>query len=115
MVPDVEPVFLPAHVASGELVLEVLLALFLLELKSCPTNHGLSFRGRLRAEAEEVAEEIEMGFNAKESFTEMDKNRNIDDGIRIQMMDLNPRVEKKGRERSQKRGGPDPCRQNVQK
>ena len=47
---------------------------------------------------EKMAEQAKMGLDAQKRFTEVDKNRNIENGIRIIMMGLNPPVEKKALE-----------------
>ena len=46
-------------------------------------------------EMEKMAEQAKMGLDAQKHFTEVDKNRNIENEIRIIMMGLNPLVEKK--------------------
>lgn len=51
---------------------------------------------------EKVAEEIEVWLDAKESFTKMNKNRNVEDGVWVLVMDLNPIVIK---EAAKKIGG----------
>ena len=47
---------------------------------------------------EEILEKIEVGLNPQESFTEMDKNRDVKNRIRGQVMHLNPPAMKKAPE-----------------
>lgn len=83
MISNIKPELLPAYVAGGELVLEVLLTLSLFELKSYPSNHGLIDRGGLGTETEEITKELEVWLNAEKSFVEMNEDRDMDDGIGI--------------------------------
>jgi hypothetical protein len=46
--------------------------------------------GRLRFDTEEETEKILMGFDSEESFTKMDKNGNVADRVRVEMMKLKP-------------------------
>ena len=42
---------------------------------------------------EETLEKVKMGMDSKENFAQMHKNRNMEDGIRGQMMKLDPPME----------------------
>ena len=44
---------------------------------------------------EEILEKIEVGLDPQESFTEMDKDRDVKNRVRDQMMHLNPPMMKK--------------------
>ena len=52
-------------------------------------------------QVEEVLEKIKMGFDPQKSFTKMDKNRNVKDRIRGQVMRLNPPVMQRPRKKSE--------------
>jgi hypothetical protein len=52
-----------------------------------------------------------MGFDSEEGFIEMDKDCDMANGIRVEMMELKPVVVKETTEKN-KRGGTDPVRQN---
>jgi hypothetical protein len=52
------------------------------------------FRGWLGFDAEEEAEKIPVGFDSEKGFTEMDKNGNMADGIRVEVMELKPVIVK---------------------
>jgi hypothetical protein len=47
---------------------------------------------------EEEAEKILVGFDSKKGFIEMDKNGNMADGIRVEVMELKPVIIKKATE-----------------
>jgi hypothetical protein len=53
---------------------------------------------RWAVDAEEEAEKIPMGFNSEEGLTEMDKNGNVTDGVRVEVMELKPVIIKKAAE-----------------
>ena len=42
---------------------------------------------------EETLDKVKMGMDSKENFAQMHKNRNMEDGIRGQMMKLDPPME----------------------
>ena len=46
----------------------------------------------------EILDQIEVGLNPQESFAKMDKNRDVENGIRGQVMHLNPPMVKKAPE-----------------
>jgi hypothetical protein len=74
-----------------------------------PYNRWI-FGGGLWFYSEKEAEKIPMGFDSEEDFIEMDKDCDMANGIRVEMMELKPVVVKKATEKKSKRGGPDPVR-----
>jgi hypothetical protein len=48
---------------------------------------------------EEVAEEVEVGFYPQEGLIEMNKNRNVENRVRVKVMKLNAIIEKKASEK----------------
>jgi hypothetical protein len=52
----------------------------------------------LRFYPEKIAEKIPIGFNSKESFTKVDKDGNVADRVRVEMMELKPVEVKKATE-----------------
>jgi hypothetical protein len=44
----------------------------------------------LRLYPKKEAEKIPMGFSSEESFTEMDEDGNMENGIRVEVMELKP-------------------------
>ena len=53
---------------------------------------------RMRLQMKEILERIEMGLDPQEDFTQMDKDRDVNDGIRGQVMHWNPPVVKEATE-----------------
>jgi len=53
------------------------------------TNIGLGFQ------IEKMTKKIKMRLHVRKSFTEVEKYRNVQDGIGVKMMKLNPLMEKK--------------------
>ena len=49
----------------------------------------------LRFQVEKITKEIPVGLDPKKGFTKINKDRNVQNGIRIQMMDLNTIKRKK--------------------
>jgi hypothetical protein len=66
------------------------------------------FLGGLWFDAEEEAEKILVGFDSDESFTKMDKNRNMADGVRVEVMELKPVIIKKAAEERTRGEGQSP-------
>jgi hypothetical protein len=72
-----------------------------------PCN-GKVFCCGLWFDTEEEAEKILVGFDSEESFAEIDKNRNVADGIRVEVMELKPVVIKKAAEERTRGEGQSP-------
>ena len=47
---------------------------------------------------EEILKQIKVGLNPQESFAKMEKNRYVENGVRGQVMHLNPPMEKEAPE-----------------
>jgi hypothetical protein len=90
MVFDVELIVFPSRDVRGEFVGKIFVTGMLPKLNAGAPYNGWIFGGRLRFYMEEIAEKIPMGFNSKESFTNVDENRNVADRVRIEMMELKP-------------------------
>jgi len=52
----------------------------------------------MRFQMKEILKQVEVGLNLQESFTKMNKNRDVKDGIRGQVMHLNPPMVKEAPE-----------------
>jgi hypothetical protein len=59
-------------------------------------------------DAEEEAEKIPMGFDFKEGFIEMDKNRDVANGVRVKVMELKPVIVKEATEKRTRGEGQTP-------
>jgi hypothetical protein len=62
----------------------------------------------LRFDPEEEAEKVLVGFDSKEGFTEMDKNRDVANGVQVEMMELKPVIVKKAMEKRARGEGQTP-------
>ena len=101
LVLDVEPKVLPVDNHAGHLIRDVLRTYTPTQLQT-RTSHYIYFGvTRLGFQVEEVLEKIKMGFDPQKSFTKMDKNRNVKDRIRGQVMRLNPPVMQRPRKKSE--------------
>jgi hypothetical protein len=56
--------------------------------------NGWILGGGLRFDPEKEAEKVPVGFDSKEGFTEMDKNRDVANGVWVEMMELKPVIVK---------------------
>jgi hypothetical protein len=95
MVFSIEPMVFPPGKAGGEFVWEVSFTGLLTQLNAGAPYNRKFFRGRLGFDAEEEVEKIPVGLDSEEGFTEMDKNGNVADGIRVEVMELKPVIIKK--------------------
>ena len=57
------------------------------------TNIGLGFQ------IEKMTKNIKMGLHVRKNITEVEKDRNVHDGIGVKMMKLNPLIEKRPRKK----------------
>ena len=64
---------------------------------------------------EEILKQIEVGHNPQESFVKMDKNRDVKNRVRSQVMHLNPPMEKEAPEeiRNRKTEAPKNIRKTI--
>jgi hypothetical protein len=62
--------------------------MFLLELKSSPTDHLRGLVARVALEAEEVAEEVKMGSNAEVRLAEILEDGDVKNGVRVEIAQL---------------------------
>jgi hypothetical protein len=63
-------------------------------------------------DSEEEAEKILVGFNSEKCFAKLNKDGNVANEVRVEVMELKPVIVQKATEKKNKRGGPDPVRQN---
>lgn len=87
---DIEPTSMPALVRGFERKGKILLPQSPSELKvGAPNYTGVSFIW-LGLEKEDATEECEMWADAQKGFTEMNKVCNMDNGIRVEMVNIDP-------------------------
>jgi hypothetical protein len=74
---------------------------------------GWIFRCGLRLYSKKEAEKIPVGFNFKESFTKMDEDGNVANGIQVEVMELKPVEIKKALEERAREDGQTPFSKMV--
>ena len=95
-----EPHLLPVDDLVTQFVGDVLGFLPLMKLQPGSPDYiylriiGMGFQMK------EILEQIEVGLNPQESFAKMEKNRYVENGVRGQVMHLNPPMEKEARKKS---------------
>jgi hypothetical protein len=94
MIFDIKPVIFSLGNVGGEFVRKILAAGLLSEWDAGAPYNGRILGGELWFDAEEEAEKIPVGFDSKEGFTEMDKNRDVVNGVRVEVMELKPIIVK---------------------
>jgi hypothetical protein len=92
---DTEPPLPPPRQTSREFVGDVLLFHPLSQLEPGTTDFIHATDVGLWLEMEEVAEEVEVGFYPQEGFTEMFKDRNVENKVGVEVMELDAIIEKK--------------------
>jgi hypothetical protein len=85
VVVHVEPLLMPSLVGGLKGNINVLRRMFLLELKSGPTDHLRGRVVRVTLQAEEVAEEVEMGSDVEVRLTEIDEDGDVNKGVRVEI------------------------------
>jgi hypothetical protein len=108
MVFDIEPVIFPPGKIGGEFVCQILVAGLLTQLDAGAPCDGKMFQGGLRFDAEEEAEKIPVGLDSEESFAEIDKNHNVADAVRIEVMEFKPIIIQKAAEERTRGEGQSP-------
>jgi hypothetical protein len=108
MIFDVEPVVLPSRNVGGKFIGQVSIAGLLSELDAGAPYNGQILGCGLRFYSEKEAEKIPMGFDSEEGFTEMDEDRDMANGIRVEMMELKPVKIKKAMEKRARGEGQTP-------
>jgi hypothetical protein len=108
MIFDVEPMIFPPGNVGGEFVRKVLVAGLLSKLDAGAPYNRWIFGGGLWFYLEKEAEKIPMGFDSEEGFTEMDKDCDMANGIRVEMMELKHVVIKKATEKRARGEGQTP-------
>jgi hypothetical protein len=114
MVSDVEQMLFPSRDVGEEFLGKIFVTGMLPKLNAGAPYNGWIFGGRLRFYTEEIAENIPMGFNSKESFTKVDENSNMADRVRVETMELKPIEIKKATKEGTSREGQTPFSEMVE-
>jgi hypothetical protein len=108
MIFDIKPIIFPPGNIEGEFVQEVLVAGLLSKLDAgAPYNRWILGAG-LWFDAEEEAEKIPVGFNSKKSFTKVNKDGNMANGVWVEVIELKLVTVKKATEKRKRGEGQTP-------
>jgi hypothetical protein len=113
MIFDVEPMIFPPRNVGGEFVRKVLIAGLLSKLDAGAPYDRWIFGCGLWFYSEKEAEKIPIGFNFEEGFIEMDKDCDMANGIRVEVIELKPVVVKKTPEERARGEGQSPVSKMV--
>ena len=91
----IEPISTPIPHRINQVIVKELAFKTLVKLNPTATKNIGVFAAGLRLQAKEVMEERKRRRNSKESFTEMNKNRKMENGIGSKMVQTNPKITKK--------------------
>ena len=104
----IKPVSTPIPHRINQVIVKELAFKTLTKLNPAAAKNIGVFAARLRLKTKEVTKERKRRGNSKESFTKMNKNRKMEDGIGRKMVQANPKViekpMKEGRSRKAKIG-----------
>jgi hypothetical protein len=98
MIFDIKPMVFPPGNVGGEFVCKVLVASLLSKLDAGAPYNGWILGGGLWFDSEKEAEKIPMGFNSEKSFAKMNKDGNVANGVRAEVMELKPVIVKEATE-----------------
>jgi hypothetical protein len=105
-------IFPPGNV-GGEFVRKVLVTGFLSQLDAGAPYNGWILGGGLWFDSEEEAEKIPVGFNSEKSFAKVNKDGNVANGVRVEVMELKLVIVKKATEKRTRGEGQTPFRKMV--
>jgi hypothetical protein len=105
MIFDIKPMIFPPRNVGREFVCKVLVAGLLSQLDAGAPYNGWILGGGLWFDSGEEAEKIPVGFNSDKSLVKVNKDGNVANGAQAHSS-------KEGHGKKNKRGGPDPVRQN---
>jgi hypothetical protein len=114
IVPDVEPLVLPSGDIRGKFVKKVFVTSMLPKMDAGAPYHRWVIRGRLCLDMEKIAEKIPMGFDSEESFAEVNEDRDVEDRVWVEVLELNPVKVKKATEERTGGEGQTPFRKVVE-
>ena len=102
----IKPVSMPIPHRINQVIVKEFAFKTLAKLNPAATKNIGVFTASLRLQTKEVTEERKRRRNSKESFTKMNKNRKMEDGIGSKMVQTNPKIieklMKEGRSRKAK-------------
>jgi hypothetical protein len=108
MIFDIKPVIFPPGNVGGEFVCKILIVGLLSKLDAGALYNGWILGGGLWFDTEDEAEKIPVGFNSEKSFAKVNKDGNMANGVRVEVMDLKPVIVKKATEKRTRGEGQTP-------
>jgi hypothetical protein len=94
-----KPVIFPPGNVGGEFVRKILVIGLLSKLDAGAPYNGWILGGGLWFDTEEEVEKIPVGFNSEKSSSKVNKDRNMANGVRVEVMVLKPVIVKKAMEK----------------
>ena len=88
---DIKPIVFPASQTTRIFVLDIVLVHLLPKLEPRSSDYIDVFVVVMGFQMEEMTKKILVGLDAKECFSQLNKNGNMQDTVGIQMVDLIPR------------------------
>jgi hypothetical protein len=101
-VPNIKPHRLPVDDFVTQIIRDVLGFPPLAELQPSSPNYIYLRMVRMGFQMKEILKQVKVGLDPQESFAQVDENRDVENGVRGQVMHLNPPMEKGGPGRNQK-------------
>ena len=89
-VSNIEPHLFPVDDLVTQLIRDILGFLPMTKLQPSSPNYIHLRNVGMRFQMKEILKQVEVGLNPQESFTEVDKDRDVKNRIRGQVMHLNP-------------------------
>jgi hypothetical protein len=111
MIFDIKPMIFPPGNVGREIVCKVFVTGLLSQLDAGAPYNGWILEGGLWFDSEEEAEKVQVGFNSEKSFAKVNKDGNVANGVWVEV-GAQARNSKEGYGKKNKKGGPDPVRQN---
>ena len=108
MIANIKPVVPPTRQVARELVLDIFRIPTLPKLEATTSDFMWRFGIGMGLEMKQIAEQIPGGLNPKKSFTKLNNYRNMENGIRIEVVDLDAIIIQQSMERKPEGGSASP-------
>ena len=108
MIANIKPVVPPTRQVARELVLDIFRIPTLPKLEAIASDFMWRFGIGMGLEMKQIAEQIPGGLNPKKSFTKLNNYRNMENGIRIEVVDLDAIIIQQSMERKPEGGSASP-------
>jgi hypothetical protein len=108
MIFDIKPMVFPPGNVGGKFVCKVLVADLLSKLDAGAPYNGWILGGGMWFDSEKEVEKIPMGFNSEKSFAKVNKDENMANEVRVEVMELKPVIVKEATEKRTRGEGQTP-------